>query len=157
MDTSKEYIDMCRKAVELQDLWEPMEGDFILNTSATPLPPSKRFIYVNYLQQPFCNSPHWELITTMPHPFLIWLPRQDQLQNIIQDFVLEVPNIKAGVCYWSNQFLELNEFLNIPIDGEPPESWEQVWLSFAMYKLFNKTWENGAWKSSAPSTPPRSF
>lgn len=30
MDTSSEYINMCRKAKELQEMWEPMQGDFFI-------------------------------------------------------------------------------------------------------------------------------
>lgn len=28
MDTSPEYINMCKKATELQEMWKPETGDF---------------------------------------------------------------------------------------------------------------------------------
>ena len=33
MDTSKEYIEMCKKAIEIQKEWKPEEGDFTKDSS----------------------------------------------------------------------------------------------------------------------------
>lgn len=136
MEIPKEYIEQCEKAVEIQELWEPEEGDFILNISATPLPPAKHFIYVNYLQQPFCNSPHWELITTMKRTFLIWLPRIDQLQKMCINYLK-----KDGYCM--NLVFKLNDFYTHSLVlFNKCTTMEQVWLMIVMKEKFNKSWDS---------------
>jgi len=51
MDTSKEYIEMCQKATEIQELCPFQEGDFILNTST--ISPPEGHLFVNYKFQPY--------------------------------------------------------------------------------------------------------
>jgi len=62
MDTSKEYIKMCEKAVEIQDIFKKRglgENDFINRDKKNP------------------KRKGFNLI--------IWLPRQDQLQGVYDD------------------------------------------------------------------------
>lgn len=151
MDTSEEYIEMCSKATEVQDLWEPKIGDCVglLNnlpkvSILTHLDSKKYYYHFNGID----NWP-WSAATKnfKNDTDIIWLSRQDQLQDIIQQIAIADTNIKVGVTYWANQFVELDEFLKIPAEGEPPDTWEQVWLQFLMFKKFNKTWDGTDWQT----------
>ena len=104
MDTSKEYVDMCRKAKEIQALaWEE-------NNCWD----SKSFL--------FADIPN------------VWLPRQDQLQNMIDG-------------NWCVKLLKCNDFiLTDRFIKSVSLSLEQVWLLFVMKEKYNKEWIKGGWK-----------
>jgi len=61
MDESKEYIDMCAMAKDIQNNWNPDRGDFIFNKSAN----DNGHLFVNYLYQPYNDRPEWRLQFTM--------------------------------------------------------------------------------------------
>jgi len=63
MDTSPEYINMCRKATELQEMWKPETGDFY------KLP--GHFITCIVLKNSLIDMD------------AIWLPRVDQLIEML--------------------------------------------------------------------------
>ena len=90
MDTSKEYINMCKVAYEIQELRDNimLNGDFFYRPSIEKVfihhvkaDPTK---FVNYdgelNKQTFANQPED-----------IWLPRQDQLSELIQDWNHKYP------------------------------------------------------------------
>ena len=62
MDVSQEYIDMCRKAYEIQELWIPNDDkqDVVWNGDCID---------------------HWYILGNKES--YVWLPRQDQLQEFI--------------------------------------------------------------------------
>lgn len=111
MDTTKEYIKQCEKAEEIQKEWDKRELE----------------------AHDFCKF--------IPHPkgkYLIWLPSQAQLQemlkweygifNLIQSFYKSFLNNKG--------FLKKDIFCN---------TMEQLWLAFVMKEKFNKTWDGEKW------------
>ena len=122
MDTSKEYIKMCEKAVEVQELWIATKADCYW---------SKRFKEVDFYMysggkikdEPFQKN-------------VIWLPRQDQLQGMVA--LKDVQDYTASA--WANQFVA---FINAEenLDILRGFSMEQLWLAFVMKKKFNKTWD----------------
>ncbi len=66
----------------------------------------------------------------------IWLPRQDQLQEMI---------VKAyGNCRWHKVF---SSFLNWygDVNIVQIESMEQLWLAFVMKEKYQKTWSGKDW------------
>jgi len=65
-------------------------------------------------------------------PDTIWLPRQDQLQEMVGQ-----PYSRP-----SKQLRELAEFSD---EGHPSASFEQLWLAFVMKEKYGKTWK-GEWK-----------
>ena len=138
MDTSKEYIEMCRKAAEIQ---------------------KKILLYDDYYY--VCGSDgvgFWEDMgvntkrdgMTIKWFFggedLIWLPRQDQLQDMLYNPI----NTNAV----SAMFEEVSDFgLSMPYtdnsgktDGIDLTSGEQLWLAFVMHEKYGKKWINGEWK-----------
>lgn len=111
MDTSETYIKMCERAEEIQEMSHAIvndETDYYHFRGTLEDLPTKG----------------------------IWLPRQDQLQEMV--------NIKTV-----EQFSESNLFAG---DGfYPPmiigDNWsmEQFWLSFVMKERWNKTWNCEDW------------
>ena len=126
MDTSETYIKMCEKAGEIQKLWKPNE-EFDL-------------AYCEY-----CHKCH--RILGEHKDSYIWLPRQDQLQEMVS------PNKErlAGLITAFDVFL-YNEGERLP-EGENHlnsiethyTSMEQLWLAFIMKEKYNKVWNNGDW------------
>jgi hypothetical protein len=60
----------------------------------------------------------------------IWLPRQDQLQEIVcinwKDFNLDV----------------LKDWYKFIMKLSPLNSMERMWLKYTMYKIYNKEWNS---------------
>jgi len=87
MDTTNEYIKMCKEAKDIQDKWEHDEGDFYAAGEHT----CKDFTYPELVNgiigecNPFnhkcacCNRSYYAEIW--------WLPRQDQLQDMLGEDV----------------------------------------------------------------------
>jgi len=123
MDTSKEYIKMCEKAVEIQHE-ELLKGDYVVINEKTEL---------------IADTMHYspaELDTA------IWLPRQDQLQEMVMD------KFKGSSLYsmidefdWfcSESGLVFTDY------AEQFTSMEQLWLAFVMKEKYNKTWNGEDW------------
>ena len=86
MDTTKEYIKQCEKAFELQKPWEPEEGDFCFFRDKT-------FVvclgdkWQEPQLRPFCDYGAPENFDFYEYNIKesIWLPRQDQLQDLLAD------------------------------------------------------------------------
>ena len=68
----------------------------------------------------------------------IWLPRQDQLQEMVGGWTLELLDRFHHFCMWDDQFEETREKMT-------PISMEQLWLAFVMEEKFNKVWNGEKW------------
>lgn len=133
MDTSKEYITMCEKAEEIQGIELNIDmGDYFC---------SKEDKKIEILDEPYNN-------TKFPEDFienLIWLPRQDQLQEMV---------IGNGNKF-KNHIHALNFFIDFQYDEEFDEkkedyiikyaSMEQLWFAFVMKEKYNKVWGGEDW------------
>ena len=138
MDTSKEYIEMCRKAVEVQELWEPNVGDLTDCGLILKIYPGMYYTYKK-------ESGHFFNVPKKENP--IYLPRQDQLQDMIGiskmfDFygLVETFNRfatgKTCVVGSENQNIaHLKQF----------KSMEQIWLAFVMHAKYSKKWDGSDW------------
>ena len=106
MDTSERYIKMCVKAEEIQKLDKDEDNNFY-----------------EYSPYPNCHGHH------MP----VWLPRQDQLQEMVVKEE-EVPNkLSYRFALWTL------------FSGNKFTSMEQLWLAFVMKEKFNKIWGGEKW------------
>ena len=119
MDTSKEYINMSKKAVEIQHD-ELHKGDYI---------------EINEKINLIANTMHY---SPADLDNAIWLPRQDQLQEMVEPKE-----------YNSYRFVrKLNEFVDKynagELTGNP--SMEQLWLAFVMKEKYSKTWNGTDWE-----------
>ena len=132
MDTSKEYILMCEKAVGVQELWKLNSGDFIHNAHS--------YNVTLTIHDVFNQSTGRFSITgsTDEYPkHWFWLPRQDQLQGMVMD----------GCFSWSSDMMyRFNSYLYENLRKRVFTSMEQLWLAFVMKEKFNKTWNGKDWK-----------
>jgi len=135
MDTTNEYIKMCKEAKDIQDKWEHDEGDFYAAGEHT----CKDFTYpelVNGIigdENPFnhkcacCERNYYAEIW--------WLPRQDQLQDM-----LSVVCIRKWAVYYER-------FINVYM--KDPDcafrSTEQAGLGFVMEDIYGKVWNGETW------------
>jgi len=62
----------------------------------------------------------------------VWLPRQDQLQEIAGE---DLSNSKTTLFY------RLYDWKNKEYPRTYQESWEQLWLAFVMHERFGKYWD----------------
>ena len=117
MDTSKEYILMCEKAVEIQSKQIGF-GDYFSICENVSMSTGR--IYNNTE----CNT--------------IWLPRQDQLQDMVTDKFSsreQIPCLQKILAYK----------VQCTKEDKNPSTWEQLWLAFVMKEKYNKTWNNEDW------------
>lgn len=129
MDTSKEYILMCEKAVEIQELWKKQAGDIFAQGY-----PRGNTLIVGF---------HCTFSEVDEHyPDRVWLPRQDQLQEMVENNISDflefcfAPNSCCGCSRTVSTFIKI-KFKNL--------SMEQLWLAFVMKEKFNKVWNGTDW------------
>jgi len=175
MDVSKRYIELCEKAQEIQDLWQYDDGDFYCH----------RFTERNVTDKRFKDDIGKEITLTLcsscnvidsygstyvseynPKGENVWLPRQDQLQNLIcfkefyaDDLVMDIngllelmTNFRSFCDPWDG----LGTMpLPVAVRGAEKEqkyieqfiSLEQLWLAFVMEGNFQKIWDGEKWIS----------
>jgi hypothetical protein len=144
MDTTEKYIKMCEKAEEIQQL-EPKEyganfGNWYWEITINVKCPTCK----SYDSGVYCSQCGSKLIIeetgyitvgeSASEKQYIWLPRQDQLQEM----VLSVPAQHSPRKYWNSIHVE---FVGIP-EIDSFSSWEQLLLVFVMHKKYQKTWNN---------------
>ena len=126
MDTSKQYIKMCEKAREVQRRWVTKEGDvysWLETRFSVEIPRIDRW----------CEGCAEERGLTMPNN-AIWLPRQDQLQEMV------------GEEYAINLLYDFHRFYNTKEDYPSQfTSMEQLWLAFVCKEKYQKIWKNEKW------------
>ena len=121
MDTSVEYIEMCRKAIEVQKVWKPCFGDFVFADGS------------KIVTQVAVDTELIEFIILDSH---IWLPRQDQLQDILRlHFDCTHENLRDAFEVFTN---------NKPMEWEIWTN-EELWLAFVMWIKFQKKWNGSDW------------
>lgn len=125
MDVSREYIIMCDKATEIQELWDFLSDDFILYDKVNGVCCGNLFKYVT-------NK-------TYDKERYIWLPRQDQLQDMVNHGY----EIKTNVLKDIYSFKLYNDEY-----GAKFKSMEQLWLAFVMKENYDKIWEEDQWTPS---------
>jgi hypothetical protein len=126
MDITYKYIEMCKKAEEIQNNWKPEFGDFYVSMAGGLTSESQTI-----------NS---ELELKMPYMIQIkavWLARQDQLQMIIND---------QYAASWDLAVEFANALIGDKADYfEKFLSMEQLWLAYVMNQKFSKRWNGKDW------------
>ena len=143
MDKTEVFIKMCEKAEEIQKGHVFVPGDYKSYSGLVSLIES-------------CDSDR----VYYHYPFRIWLPTQDQLQEMAFEHLKQkYPAYEQGkiVKYNYNTFDLLNSFTNFIVDFEhtvvhneeysllETTSNERLWLMLVMKKLYNKTWNGKEW------------
>lgn len=123
MDCGNDYIKMCKKAEEIQEFWDRHKGDWY----ADPFWNNEKQgddwnIYVLESDNQYLYQPRYT-----------WLPRQDQLQEMMEDATYyKLKNIFSFM---------INPDHHIPFNI----SMEQLWLTFIMKERFKKIWNGEEW------------
>lgn len=118
MDTSKAYIKMC-DCPEIQGQWmiPPYDHDFCYNTK------DRYFTYGRNISADTVDD-------------YIWLPRQDQIQEMMQFKDLNVLMCDLWAFHSENLGYVLDNFTSM----------EQLWLAFYMHEKHGKLWsKDGKW------------
>ena len=129
MDTTKTHIKMCKKAVEIQKL-EPCK--------------TKVFEEGNwyYYQGKVCIQEYEDVMDNA-----IWLPRQDQLQEIA---IFERDRLGGRQTSAFELLDAFHIFCCVKTTGMFHEeefqlSMEQLWLAFVMKEKYGKLWNGEDW------------
>lgn len=131
MDTNPEYIKMCEKAKELQNHYLNT-GDYYCRL------PSHEIKLVKWADQRRVSGIELkEYGTAKTHVRVgnIWLPRQEDLQRMIEDDAITQIQKLWGWIITSKY---------VPV-GMPQPSMEQLWLCFVMDEKYNKIWDGTNW------------
>ena len=128
MDKSSHYIKMCESAKVLQKKWKPELGDFFVSLS----------LGMTSLCQPITSDLE-KKASYLKTIKAVWIPRQDQLQNLIiekhatpWDLAIAFSNVLMG-----DNASYFDKF----------DSMEKLWLVFIMYEKYRKQWKEGEWVS----------
>jgi len=124
MDTSETYAKMCEKAKEIQKDWFPVEGDFCIYKRGL----QDRHITILSAFMKYAYSPDFD-----------WLPRQDQLQEMVLKTNTGIWDLFGKIGRWCSAWDESIGGAGYYATGE------QLWLAFVMKKKYNKTWNGGDW------------
>ncbi len=138
MDTSKEYIKMCERAAEIQKLWIVKEADVVFG-DRWPGYICAMGHMENFSIRPFNNKCHTGKWAWYQKEEVVWLPRQDQLQEMVIE--KETP---AG-------YFIAEELYNDITDSYGRDKYwdfdtmEKFWLAYVMKENFNKIWNGEDW------------
>jgi len=118
---NENFILMCKQAEEIQEAWKVENGDWVF----WRVTKSIKII-----------TDHFD---TKNLKDFIWLPTQEQLQEII------LPILKEGhKKFWDMKkinFWIIRLLLNF-IDDDYYNSFNELWLAFVMYEKYHKIWSN---------------
>ena len=152
MDTTETFIKMCEKAEEIQELWKPAHGDWYKRHDDDECFGFIRGDDEIQLLADFDSEGGWfhlepEHIEKNKH---IWLPRQDQLQEMLggvdkfQDFWFAFYGEDEFfyIPDWAGHFhverpMEIGGVIEYRFDVT---SMEQLWLAFYMKEKYSKQW-----------------
>jgi hypothetical protein len=155
MDVSTEYIKMCEKATEIQKSHsEYKSGDWFsptCNIGSTDQWSNSVWIpsdsaEIAKVRECYCTGDFRDLCAEGLADFqshlreedialLIWLPRQDQLQEMVRkDLGLQ------SICWLAYEY-STGRCAGITISG----TMEQLWLGIVMSENYNKVWNGEDW------------
>lgn len=132
MDISVRYISMCEKANDIQGRWKCEYGDWVYwKKEINMVKVGIRVVGSNIIK--FDSNKYVYFCTgrnecdDVEREDIIWLPRQDQLQDMIMAMF--------------NPYIHLDEFHRFADENFHHESLEQIWLVFTMNHISKKDWD----------------
>ena len=133
---------MCEQAVEIQESYEPKEGDYLY---------SKKYDEVDMLAKhdccsgDYCQDPEWNYALEFR---TAWLPRIDQLIEMI-DWSPNITIYQDGDDWyltWQELVGTVHSNLQNKTFISRGKSLEICWLSYYMKRSYNKTWTGEKWE-----------
>jgi len=161
VDLSIEYIKMCGKAQEIQSFVDSdgVGGTWIGGNVLYHLAPMNQshdrdgYYYVLDEYETIKCSECGEEKDHIKHSVCTWLPRQDQLQDMVMPdpFDSHVPGV-GGLArafgFFCSPTSEKGEWMQPEADYVHQFlSMEQLWLAFVMKEKYNKIWDGKEWIS----------
>lgn len=148
MDETATYTKMAGGSAEIQALnkaeignyyWQPKIGEFCILT------------YPHEKVQYAWEKPHHEAILVSLKDYAlheydhhaIWLPRQDQLQAMIEE-ELEVKTLDS-LHHYFQIFIEWFNARNGDWRIREVDTYEKLWLAFVMHEKYHKVWNGEEW------------
>jgi hypothetical protein len=144
MDTSKENILMCEKAVEIQEQWRPSSGDlYYEHIDRKPKEEWTEYDYEELLVHRILGSDDEQNLCSVNicnalKRDVIFLPDQDYLQGMLQP--CSVSEIILRFYDWFRKWemeSSLREYTTATM--------ERLWLGFVMKQKYNKKWSGTDW------------
>ncbi len=130
MDVSPEYAKMCTAAAEIQQA-RPKVSRFALADFFEC--PNHGIILLAWMAiGQCCGTPE------NPVP-KVWLPRQDQLQGMVDE---DWGNDIASFAFAFHVFIHEDRGRKLSCVGY---TWEQLWLAYVMYEKYQKCWTGEEW------------
>lgn len=155
------YIEMCRKAEEIQDLWEPKHGDLFYEEYSEE---DKAFSKEHWPHREDHNGSFHHVSDSLAFmngsdgrytkhlkKECIWYPRQEDLQEIAMDSLInkeieEDFEAKGLGFYWMKReygFSILDDTFCLWYDGHVNlRDYAKIWLCFVMETCFQKRWDS---------------
>ena len=125
MDTTKEYIKMCEKAEDIQQLWKQSIGDYDVE------PDDYTVCMITVLSEKAFGTRDKNSI---------WLPRQEQLQELVDNIDITISKSETKQwCWW------IAEDEMGPTKIEFFDTLEKLWITYVMFNLFSKIWTGRNW------------
>lgn len=146
MDKSKKYIKMCEKAEEIQNEWKPKIWDIIHNKqSGLPFATIDACKTIGGQICAYITSASVGIITQQPtgkkHSLIVWLPTQNQLQEMVIGRGLSWTLI--SFFQWCQKNIKEHHWLQGKL--RKYDSMEQLWLAFVMHEKYGKNWNGEDW------------
>ncbi len=143
MDTSKEYIELCKQATEIQELWQYEDGDYFqtrFEKSDGDYFKGRTIVTCLCVAHNIKDSYGDTYVNEdAPKGKYIWLPRQDQLQEMLTFDARSYLALIKDFAYANA--LNFTSLRNISVFS----SMEQLWLAFVMYEKYQKKWNGKDW------------
>jgi len=166
MDTSENYIRMCEKAKEIQNNWTLSSGDWFYRKFTIFGDELDKSIWadgdleeINILQWNSSTNFFWKATSadgqsrlvdtrTLHLETCIWLPRQDQLQEMVP-----VKQNYEGSYYYQHADMIDSMLFQDYNDEQPFDSYEKIWLALVMKERYGKLWsmEKDEWVNNNAS------
>jgi hypothetical protein len=127
VDTTEKYIKMCALAKEIQRQWSYQNGDYVYDTIDG-------------------DAGVWYWHHSKDVSDCIWLPRQDQLQELCINFYVRIMDVSEYDAFV--RLLEsYSSWLRDVHSGgyQDVDTFEQLMLSFAMGIMYDRKWNKENW------------
>lgn len=139
MDKTEQYIKKCEKAEKIQEVYKPTQGDYAVRACEYP---NYRVGLVSWNRDQGIENLRWKLLDEWDGitlkkdggylQKLIWLPHQDQLQEMVIDKSIS----GMGLAYDLWKFIKYTKGTEYLLGY----SMEQLWLAFVMKEKYGKIW-----------------
>jgi hypothetical protein len=143
MDTSEKYIRMCSLAKEIQCKWNYENGDYIYDT----IDGDAGVWYWHHAK----DTNDW-----------VWLPRQDQLQELCIKFFIRMMNMSEYDAFvrllesYSSWLKDVHNIIwNVGGEYKEVDSFEELMLSYAMEMIHGKKWDGENWVKALKGYEPK--